>query len=386
MFGKRRQSAAQGGERSPQTAGQGPQQGQGNAALLEDLGPGLGEAQSALDAHTENASVSMAGTLPGDRTLGGMDGHAVKTTADTRFTVGLARWGAWATFSPPLYVRPGAWWQRLATGGIEVSRLDYRFQDGQASVQLDCGAMGDMLDFVFGLEADLAETFSDAIEAVMPGDLREGGFDPYTDPDLAGRLQRIAADFAAMGGSGGGAAGGVAAMVQQPELTLAVTPKPMEIDLGDKLKLSVGSRASASITARFDGSLEEVLATPKLADLLVRANDVEVEHEVAGKLASVGIRSAVIGPDLSLRSFDYDLSTESLLTGLKALGMLLQLRTGQDLGIRDTREVELNGIRAMIDEKVKEAVPAMLREQVEAHRHAIPGLDVGQMLDIEPQA
>lgn len=358
----------------------------GNAALLEDIGPGIGSVQSALDEHTESASVSMGGTLPGGRILGGMDGHTVRTQQDTRFTVGLARWGAWATFHPPLKVRPATWWQRAATGGIEVSRLDYRFQDGQASVQLDCGVMGDILDFIFGLEDDLATTFADAIEGALPAELRQGGFDPYTEPDLAGKLQRIATQLASVGGSSGGSElSDVASLVQRPELMVSVSPKAMEMDLGDDLKLVVGPRASASLTARFDGTLDAVLASPRVKDLLVRASDIEVEHKVAGKLASVGIQNAVLGADLSVQSFHYSLSTESLLTGLKALAMVLQLRTGQDLGVRDTREVELQGIRAMIDEKVQANLPAMLREQVEAHRHAIPGLDLGQVLDLGGQ-
>ena len=91
------------------------------------------------------------------------------------------------------------------------------------------------------------------------------------------------------------------------------------------------------------------------------------------------MRSVAFGPDLAVTSLDYDLGLESGIGALKALAMLFQLRTGQDLGVRDINSPELKGIRADIDAKAKAKLPELLKQQVLAHDKAIPGVDLSDM-------
>ena len=347
----------------------------GNAAAAELLG----DPQALLNRHATGASITVGGTLKGGRVLGEVDGNSIETQGDTRFSVGVARWGAWVDMNPPLYIEPGSLLHRIATGGITVSRVQVRFEDGKALVWPDTGAMGNALDWAFGIEETIADTFEASLEGVFPADLR--GFDPFTDPDVAGRLSRVAQGFSAsLGRTGGRRAADLAAQLQDPTVGVSVSPRQGSWSLGEKLKLNVGQRASLSLSADMAGSMDDALQRPQVERLRLSASALEVEHETAGALASIGIRSAVLNPDLSVASFDYDLSTEGILGGLKALGMLLQLRTGEDLGIRDTRSPRLDALRAMIDAQVREKVPELLRAQVLANRDAIPGVDLGDVL------
>lgn len=134
------------------------------------------------------------------------------------------------------------------------------------------------------------------------------------------------------------------------------------------------------VSADLAGSLGDALEAPRVEGLSVSARDLTIEHDTAGALANISVRSARLAPDLSVQHFDYDLSTEGILGGLKALALLLQLRTGEDLGVRDTRVPRLEALREMIDSQVREVVPELLREQVEANRDLIPGMDLGDVL------
>ena len=312
-------------------------------------------------------------------TLGQVDGNTFQTEGDTRMTVGVARWGAWIDMHPPMVIQPGSILHRLATGGVTVSRVQISFDSGRASVSLDTGTMGNILDAVMGLEGDIREAFEGAIEGALPSELV--GFDPFTDPDITGRVQKIMAGFSGAFGKGGNTdVDALAAQVEDPSVGLSITPKPAKFDLGEKMALDVGDRAWFQVSADMAGSLKDAMDAPQVEALRISARDLTIEHETAGALAAISIRSAELGPDLSLRSFDYDLSTEGILGGLKALAMLFQLRSGQDLGVRDINSPRLEALREMIDSKVRETVPEMLRQQVEAHRDAIPGLDLGNVL------
>lgn len=352
-------------------------QDRGNAAAAEQISGQ--DPQGLLDEHTKGASITAGGTLAGGRVLGEVDGNSIETQGDTRISVGVARWGAWVDMNPPLHIEPGNMLHRIATGGITVSRVQVRFEDGKASVWLDTGKMGNVLDWAFDIEDKIGAGFEQAIEGAIPGDLK--GFDPYTDPDLAGKLGRIAEGFSAsLGSGGGGRAKKLVNELQDPTIGVSVSPKEGSWSLGEKMGLNVGQRASISLSADMAGSMEDALSAPQVDKLRLSARDLTVEHETAGALASIGIRSAVINPDLSIESFDYDLSTEGILGGLKALALLFQLRSGQDLGVRDTNMPRLQALREIIDAKVKEQVPELLRAQLLANRDAIPGIDLGSVL------
>jgi len=354
-------------------------QSRGNAAAADALSGS--DPQAMLAEHAESAAITASGTLPDGLVLGQVDGNTFQTDGDTRMTVGVARWGAWVDLHPPLYIEPGSVLQRLATGGVTVSRVQISFDSGRASVSLDTGTMGNMLDAVFGIEDDIRQAFEGAIQGALPSELV--GFDPFTDPDITGRVQKIIQGFSAGLGSKGGAgpdADALAAQVSDPSVGVSISPEPATFDLGEKMNLDVGERAWFQVSADMAGSLADAMEAPQVEGLNISARDLTIEHETAGALAAISIRSARLGPDLSVERFDYDLSTEGILGGLKALAMLFQLRSGQDLGVRDVNSPRLEALREMIDTQVRETVPELLREQVRANRESIPGLDLAQVL------
>ncbi len=367
--------------KAPTTTGPAKVAGPGNAAGQDAMPASVEDTQGLLRDHTDGAGVSVAGELPGQALLGESDGNRVSTGGATGFSAGVERNGLWARFNPPLEVRPGSVWARLATGGITVSSMYYSFREGKASLTLDTGVAGDVLDVFMNLKGDIEGRFANAIKGALPAKIREPGYDPFNDKDignlLSGVVSAMGSAFPKDGGGAGGA--GLADRITKPSITATVSPKPMEVALGDKMKLTLGANASAELTAYMQGSMGDALKQPKVASLLLRCDGVAIEHEVWGKIAGIDVRSIAFGPDLSVTSLDYELGLESGLGALKALAMLFQLRTGQDIGVRDVNSPELKGIRAEIDGKAKAQLPAMLKQQVLAHDKAIPGVDLSDM-------
>ena len=366
--------------KAPAQAGPAKAPSQGNAAGQEAMPASVDETQGLLREHTEGAGVSVAGELPGQSMLGESDGNRVSTGGATGFSAGVERNGLWARFSPPLEIRPGSVWARMATGGITVSSIYYSFREGKASLVLDTGVAGDVLDVFMNLKGDIEGRFAGAIKSALPAKIREPGYDPFNDKDIGKLLSGVVSAMGSAFPKDASSAGGdLASRITKPSITATVSPKPMEVDLGENMKLKLNANASAQLTAHLKGTMGDALKQPKVTSLLLSCDGVSIEHKEWGKIAGIDVRSVAFGPDLAVTSLDYDLGLESGIGALKALAMLFQLRTGQDLGVRDINSPELKGIRADIDAKVKAKLPELLKQQVLAHDKAIPGVDLSDM-------
>ena len=377
-----RQAPAQRPGAPAQAPAAGPQDRLGNDALKNALPGGPEDVQSTLLEHTNSASISLGGRLPGNLNLGEKDGNSLATGEPTSFSLGVGRQGLFASFTPGIEVRPGSFWARAATGGVTISSLHYSFQQGKADLTLDTGLPGDVLDVFFDFKQSIEDRFAAGLKGALPARLQQPGFDPYTDPELPQLLQKAVNGLGSAFPSGAGPAQGLMDKVSQPTLTASVRPKPIEMPLQDGLKLILEGDAAIALTAHLQGDLGDALSDPRIARLDVNTSGVTVEHETGGKLASIDVRSLVFGGDLSLQRFDYDLALESGLSALKLLGMLVQLRTGQDLGIRDQNAVRLEWIREMIDGETRQKLPQILREQILANDGAIPGFSLKRMFGL----
>lgn len=371
-----------------QSPAAGPQDQLGNDAIKNAMPSGPEDVQSTLLEHTDNASISVGGRLPGNLKLGEKDGNSLATGEPTSFSLGVGRNGLFANFHPGIQVRPGSFWARAATGGITISSLYYSFQGAKADLTLDTGLPGDVLDVFFDFKQSIEDRFAAGLKGALPARLQQPGFDPYTDPELPGLLQKAVNGLGSAFPSGApaGGPGGPELMdkIQQPTITASVNPKPIEMPLQDGLKLILTGDAALELTAHLQGNMGDALTDPRIGQLDVSTRGVTVEHERGGKLASIDVRSLVFGGDLSLQRFDYDLALESGLSALKLLGMLAQLRTGQDLGIRDQNAVRLDGIRAMIDGETRQKLPKLLKEQILANDKALPGFSLKKMFGMAP--
>ncbi|MFN7145966.1 MAG: hypothetical protein ACK4YP_19470 [Myxococcota bacterium] len=371
----------------------GRQQTVGNAAVQErtrgaaETAPagGVAGAQSALRQNTHAASVSVSGRLPANALLGESEGNSVSTGAATGFSVGVGRSGLWARFHPALLVRPGGFWERMATGGITLSQLYFNFETGRASLSIDTGAAGDFLDYFMDLKGGIEQTFADAVQNAMPPGIRGGGWDPYTDPQLTQRLASVAtalsASFPASAASPGRPGGNdLLGRITQPELSASVSARAMQIPLSDGMLLRLDDRASIDLLARLDGTMKDALARPRLQELRLDTDGLTLEHESVGLLGGLDLHGITFGPDLSVRRMDYTLGAETALGLLKVLGMVAQLRTGQDLGVRDTNTPELRALRQRVEAEARQRLPAMLRDQVRQIGGDLPGLPLQQLL------
>lgn len=363
----------------------------GNAAMQQRVGEqaptaegGVVGAQTALRDRTHGASVSVSGRLPGNALLGASEGNELKTGASTSFSVGVGRSGIWARFHPALLVTPGGFWERLATGGITLSQLYFNFQTGRASLSIDTGAAGDFLDFFMDLKDGIESKFADAVTGAMPPGLRGGNYDPYTDPTLTQRLSSVvnslAASFPAAKGADGKKKDDLLSKITEPELSASVQPKPATIPLSDGMVLRLDDRASLNLLARLDGTMADALAAPRLRELRLDTDGLTLEHKTFGLLGGLDLHGITFGPDLSVRDMRYTLGAETGLGLLKVLGMVAQLRTGQDLGVRDTESPELTAIRKRVEDQAKALLPQMLRDQVRQLSGDMPGLPLGQLL------
>ncbi len=349
-------------------------------------GPGgVAGAQSALRANTHSASVSVSGRLPANALLGESEGNQLSTGASTSFSVGVGRSGLWARFHPALLVRPGGFWERMATGGITLSQLYFDFQSGRASLSVDTGTAGDILDLFMDVKGRIEATFADAVRGAMPADLRAGGYDPYTDPTLTQRLSTVVASlssaFPATGGGGARPGGDLASRITEPELSAHVSARAAQVPLSDGMVLRLDDRASLGILARLDGTMADAFARPRLRDLRLDTDGLTLEHESVGLLGGLDLHGITFGPDLSVRQMDYTLGAETALGLLKVVGMLAQVRTGQDLGVRDMNTPELRAIRSRVEAEARQRLPVMLREQVRQLGGDLPGLPLQQLLE-----
>ncbi len=345
---------------------------------------GITGAQSALRERTHGASVSVSGRLPANALLGSSEGNELKTEAASSFSVGVGRSGMWARFHPALLMTPGGFWERMATGGITLSQLYFNFQTGRASLSIDTGATGDFLDFFMDLKDGIEAKFADAVTGAMPADLRGGNYDPYTDPTLAQRLSSVvtalSSAFPATSGANGGKKADLLSRITEPELTASVNARPVEIPLSGGMLLRLDDNASLNLLARLDGTMADALASPRLRELRLDTDGLTLEHESVGLLGGLDLHGITFGPDLSVRDMRYTLGAETALGLLKVLGMMAQLRTGQDLGVRDMERPELTGIRKMVEDEAKLKLPQMLRDQVRQISGDLPGLPLGQLL------
>ena len=125
----------------------------------------------------------------------------------------------------------------------------------------------------------------------------------------------------------------------------------------------------------------ELRTTPRLLrELRLDTDGLTLEHKTAGLLGGLDLHSITFGPDLSVRDMRYSLGAETAVGLLKVLGMVAQLRTGQDLGVRDMESPEFRGIRARVDAEARATLPRMLRDQIRQISGDLPGLPLGQLI------
>lgn len=356
----------------------------GNAAAQGSMaGPLEGDPQELLRENTDGAGVTVGGSLPGHMLLGEKDGNRIATGGATGFSAGVERGGIFARFSPPLEVTPGSIWERLATGGITLTSMYYSFAEGKAHLSVDTGLAGDVLDVFMGLKGDIEGKFASAIKGTLPARLQQPGYDPYTDPDIKGLLSQIVGVMGTAFPQDGAAAAGPSLVdqVTSPTVSASVNPKPISIPLEGKMKLIIEPGSFVDLTAHLAGTMGDALKHPKVQKLDVSASKVSIQHDVAGKIAGIDLRTLAFGPDLALQDIQYELGLESTIGALKALAVLFELRTGQDLGVHDTNSPELVGIRKMIDDEARQKLPDLLREQIRANDAAIPGFSLKSLFD-----
>lgn len=353
------------------------QAGQLDPAAIAD---GATQSQELLRQQTVDADISVGGHMPAHLQLGqSPDGDTVSTGEATRFKVGVGRGGIHCTFYPPIQVRPGSFWARTATGGITISSLYYSFATGTAQVNVDTGMMGDVVDWFTDLKSGLATKFGGAIKGVLPASMQKPGFDPYTEPNLPAILGDIVQSLGSALPAGGQQAPSMLSKVTEPEISARIQPKKMSVPLGDDLLMEIGERGMMELTAHLQGNMQQAMSAPKLASIAIAADDVSIQAKKGGKIASIHVHSMRFGPDLAVQEFGYDMELESALNGLKALGILFELHTGQDIGIHDTNGVELQGFRARIDSEARTKLPDLLRDQVRQHDDAIPGFHLSSL-------
>jgi hypothetical protein len=219
----------------------------------------------------------------------------------------------------------------------------------------------------------------------MPAELRGGNYDPYTDPTLSQRLAAVVASIstafpAARAPGAGGRGGDLLSKITEPEVSASVTPRPVEVPISDGMLLRLNDRAQLNLRARLEGTMGDALSSPRLRELRLDTEGLTLEHRTAGLLGGLDLHSITFGPDLSVRDMRYSLGAETAVGLLKMLGMIAQLRTGQDLGVRDMESPEFRSIRARVEEETRARLPGMLRDQIRQLSGDLPGLPLGQLL------
>lgn len=209
--------------------------------------------------------------------------------------------------------------------------------------------------------------------ANLPARMSARGYNPFEDPMLLDDLTTLFSTS-----SGGGSMPQVshaslgASVVLEDDLVHPAGPGELRIPGGTRISVSVNSGNG------IPDDLADVNISSVSLDLSGQGANLEVNVLGEG-MRVINLQRVTLSHGGGL-SFRYGLVTEDLESLGRLLGMLVQLRTGQDLGVRDLNSSRHEGLRRMIDENLRGELDPMIRTFLQQHHDVVPGVDLRSAL------
>lgn len=358
---------------SPTSAAGQRQASVGNAAVAGALGAGS-TIGAQIPEQLDLQSAGLSFQLPGNTALTG-DWNQLETTSRTGVYITLSPQSLQVVFSPPLVV--DAQWP-----ASNVAWSGFTWDFGRAAltrVDLESTQIG----------FSVAGTVHDAVAAfvqqiVGSSTLSKPGYNPLSDPNVAGTLAKLQSNFQgrpATGKPGNLKAGDVTGFALSAEATTRreiragagsggiVLPAGASLSLSASLAgtgADIGSR-SPEVQALYFSSSNLTLESggkpvAKLRSLRVdRGGTVDVtDFEPLGKLAEIGAGESLI----------------------RLFGLLAVVQGGADPRLAGNGDISPRIVGGIAEKQMEESLTTAVQQLVRDHHDVVPGLDLRSVLGV----
>lgn len=346
--------------------------GGGGPALPQSGAEAVALAQRSVRGGSAGATLTEGQTAYQDKDI------QVSFDAGSRLTARLGYGGL--SFS----AQPGILVQIDNAPDVRIHSVRYDFAQGRFSADVASDGF-DLFGLIGKVGKWKVEQVLDAkLRPLLPAAVQRPGYSPQRDPDLTGTLGQLQRMFDFAGGAGAAAAGagGMAGKLRAPSASLDVAmPEELRVPLGDSgLVLLIEQGTAINLDARGEGPL----AQPTLASLSLMADGRGIRilpsEGMFKEFKELQMRSISVRPGGQF-AFDYDLSAETMISGLAGLVQLLGLAAGQPVS-GNLPDVKLAAVRQEIDAKLQHEVPPRFAAFVKQYDGLVPGFSLSKLFAV----
>ena len=333
-------------------------------------------------------------TVKNGRELLNEDGMKVKMLDGTKISASVSNRGVRFVF------RPGVSVEKDWSPDFSFEEVYYSFDDAKFKVEGDASSWGwqkfDMFDIIKGIgEGKAVDALEKELRPKLPKKMKKPGYNISNDKDLIGTIQELQKAFGIeMEGDVQSAAD---KNKQNPskdgtnkefdnlkdfhgEISINA-PWGFKAPLGtDDLMVNLDEGTSLMLQLSTSGDVKSL----KIDSLTLRAGKpgvvIKPSKGWAKDISEMDIFSISVGQGGEF-NFDYELVPESMIDGIKALGILLALHSGHPVNTNISR-TRLTAIRKEIDQRLKKEVEPKFKEYILKMDPIIPGPSLKQVFGL----
>lgn len=273
-----------------------------------------------------------------------------------------------------LSLRPGL--NRVVDWGLDsqIDGVSYRFSDGRFSA--DASGLGPDRMHAEGVAEAIAARFG----PLLPAAMREPGYSPRNDPELAANFQQIF-DMLRPGGS----KASTPTAFSSPRLSLVLrVPSALELPLAEGKYLAEVPKGTR---IDIDLSLAGPVQDPKLEVLNLRFSEpVSISAGTERALMKrIDLRGVTVTPGAQI-SADYALGAEGVVDGLRALIVLTATIAEPRLagGATHLEPTRLEGARKQVSELIDRELEPALESVIRALAPGVQGVSLERVFGVSP--
>jgi hypothetical protein len=367
-------------QRQPQTAQQQPDTDVGSqttatpsAAQLatQITQKGEGGAPSTLNYISFEGSLVAGQTLPGS-----CSDYTIHTVTDTRVNIYVTGTELSIQFAPGLVISSGTW----PHASVELTQVSFNFTKGTFGFGTEGVISGWLAKGQ--LTSGLAKLFG-----AMPAGMRAPGYNPLADTNILGNLSSFVSNLSSSSSSPPKDVPAAAGVKASASLTL---DGEIRKDLG-RMSLVVPKGTNIRVTANLSGGIPSNLRDIRVSSIGVDLwnpshSSTNVEFHVADAgFPLVFVSSATFSSGGHLQ-FSYTLVSEVLEAAWRALLGAAIVQSGQGASAGDDAlKADQPRAHAFVDDFLHSNLEPLLKDWLLAHRHEIPGIDLGEALGFGPE-
>jgi len=337
---------------------------------------------------TTMSSVGFSATLAAGQNLVSDSEKTIHTVSDTRVEATVTSSRLTVNFTPELVITSNS----FPYPNIWLEQIRFDFSTGTFSYSISARGgtwAAGWVSSVFG-GSGVNESMTSGLSSLfsgLPADMRTPGYDPFADPNLGSNVSSFLSSFSSGSGSPG------AGVPTASDIGINA-----EFVLGGEIRRSSGSFSlvipsgtRVSVDVGLQGGIPESLRDVRVNRIRVQlyhpaGSSANVELSILGASLPVVILSSATFTSGGGLQFDY---TEILEVGeffFRSLIAAAAVESGQGGALgEDALDARQPRVHAVIDARIQQDLGPMLRDLILANRHAIPGMDLGEVLGYGPE-